>query len=176
MMIFSGTRLATASNKGTLIRVWDTASGALTSELRRGTQVCSYSYFFQSHHRQPLRQCQLHLQFRRRLLFHHCHRVKCHVSKHLNIIFHIHRNHHHPTSVKCINFTADATQLLTFKITINITITTTVIKSYFHHNYHEPASVNCINFSSAPDLIFVTDITDYICGEKSVMWRNFRFL
>ena len=26
------------------------------------------------------------------------------------------------------------------------------------------------------DLIFVTDITDYICGEKSVMWRNFRFL
>ena len=27
-----------------------------------------------------------------------------------------------------------------------------------------------------PDLIFVTDITDYIRGEKSVMWRNFRFL
>ena len=26
------------------------------------------------------------------------------------------------------------------------------------------------------DLIFVTDITDYIRGEKSVMWRNFRFL
>ena len=26
------------------------------------------------------------------------------------------------------------------------------------------------------DLIFVTDITDYICGEKSVMWRNFKFL
>ena len=24
-----------------------------------------------------------------------------------------------------------------------------------------------------PDLIFVTDITDYIRGEKSVMWRNF---
>ena len=30
--------------------------------------------------------------------------------------------------------------------------------------------------SAATDLIFVTDITDYICGEKSVMWRNFRFL
>ena len=27
-----------------------------------------------------------------------------------------------------------------------------------------------------PELIFVTDITDYICGEKSVMWQNFRFL
>ena len=26
------------------------------------------------------------------------------------------------------------------------------------------------------DLIFVTDITDYIRGEKSVMWKNFRFL
>ena len=26
------------------------------------------------------------------------------------------------------------------------------------------------------DPIFVTDITDYIRGEKSVMWRNFRFL
>ena len=26
------------------------------------------------------------------------------------------------------------------------------------------------------DLIFVTDITDYIRGEKSVKWRNFRFL
>ena len=26
------------------------------------------------------------------------------------------------------------------------------------------------------DLIFVTDFTDYICGENSVMWRNFRFL
>ena len=25
-------------------------------------------------------------------------------------------------------------------------------------------------------LVFVTDITDYIRGEKSVMWRNFKFL
>ena len=31
------------------------------------------------------------------------------------------------------------------------------------------------HFNSA-DLIFVTDITDYIRGEKSVMWRNFKFL
>ena len=26
------------------------------------------------------------------------------------------------------------------------------------------------------DLKFVTDIMDYICGENSVIWRNFRFL
>ena len=26
------------------------------------------------------------------------------------------------------------------------------------------------------DIIFVTDIMDYICGENSVMRRNFRFL
>ena len=26
------------------------------------------------------------------------------------------------------------------------------------------------------ELIFVTNITNYICGGKSVMWRNFRFL
>ena len=34
------------------------------------------------------------------------------------------------------------------------------------------------NLSSRPscaELIFVTDITDYIPGKKSVMWRNFRF-
>ena len=26
------------------------------------------------------------------------------------------------------------------------------------------------------DLIFVTDIIHYICGEESVMWKNFKFL
>ena len=31
-------------------------------------------------------------------------------------------------------------------------------------------------FHTYSDLIFVTDITDYIRGEKSVMCRNFRFL
>ena len=27
-----------------------------------------------------------------------------------------------------------------------------------------------------PELIFFTNITNYICGEKNVMWRNFSFL
>ena len=31
-------------------------------------------------------------------------------------------------------------------------------------------------YRSRADLIFVSDITDYIRGEKSVMWRNFKFL
>ena len=32
-----------------------------------------------------------------------------------------------------------------------------------------------ISFLHQSELIFVTDITDYICGEKVVMWRNFSF-
>ena len=31
-------------------------------------------------------------------------------------------------------------------------------------------------FHTYSDLIFVTDITDYIRGEKSVMWGNFKIL
>ena len=32
------------------------------------------------------------------------------------------------------------------------------------------------NFWGTPaELIFVTNITNYICGEKTVMWRNFSF-
>ena len=33
-----------------------------------------------------------------------------------------------------------------------------------------------IMFYSSAELIFVTNITNYICGEKTVMWRNFSFL
>ena len=44
------------------------------------------------------------------------------------------------------------------------------------------ASKACLNFPFNSllciyaELIFVTNITNYICGEKSVIWRNFRFL
>ena len=31
-------------------------------------------------------------------------------------------------------------------------------------------------FMQVLELIFVTNITNYICGEKSAMWRIFRFL
>ena len=31
-------------------------------------------------------------------------------------------------------------------------------------------------FMQVLELIFVTNITNYICGEKTVLWRNFSFL
>ena len=36
--------------------------------------------------------------------------------------------------------------------------------------------VHHLSVETSSELIFFTDITDYIRGEKSVMWRNFRFL
>ena len=51
----------------------------------------------------------------------------------------------------------------------------------FQINYQLETRLMCraLNLTDAgptADLIFVADIRDYIRGEKSVMWRNFRFL
>ena len=37
-------------------------------------------------------------------------------------------------------------------------------------------SDGCFLSLTISDFIFVTNITNYICGEKTVMWRNFSFL
>ena len=55
-----------------------------------------------------------------------------------------------------------------FFITVNTIIITTIITNI--------SSSSSSSWLLEADLIFVTKITNYVCGEKSVMWRNFRFL
>ena len=42
--------------------------------------------------------------------------------------------------------------------------------------FHPHLALSLKEATLYPELIFVTNITNYICGEKSVTLRNFRFL
>ena len=52
------------------------------------------------------------------------------------------------------------------------------------HHFHHLNYLHCFHHvkqllkthSAMPEHIFFTNITNYICGEKTVMWRNFSFL
>ena len=53
------------------------------------------------------------------------------------------------------------------------------VLSYTQIEIHKCTNTQIQNMESAnipSELIFVTDITDYICGENSVMWRNFSYI
>ena len=76
------------------------------------------------------------------------------------------------------------TEILFFKIilgSVNCLSLRSADESKGDHHWHrlldKPGKSNLINICIwNSDLIFVTNITNYICGEKSVMWRNLKFL